>query len=383
MGNFQKFDVIYPKSGAWLLLACALAFSGCKKEEDAPPPLPRVVTGSPSVQDVPVWQEWIASVTGVVNASILPQVSGYVLSQDYKNGVFVKKGDLLFSIDPAIFKAQLAQAQARMDQAKAQWKQADYDQNLYKPLAAENVVSKQKYEDALLSSQAALADIAAAEAAVSQATLNLSYTKLVSPIDGIAGIATVQVGDLVSPSGKVMTQVSSMNPIQIDFAVTQREWLQNSKVIKPGAEVTIMLSDRETYPAKAVVSSIGREFAYDTGTIGVQATVENGKSILRPGMFVRVKALVDTIEKALVVPQKAIYSTQGRFFVVVVGEDSKAEVVPVSTGPTVGINQVIVPVEANTVNEQSLVVVDGVQEAMMAASRGLHVKEMDSEKSKQ
>lgn len=394
MGGFSEFIAIRPKPGACALFACTVFFlfvvSGCKKEEAAPPPPPSVVTAVPLVQDVPVWQEWIGSLTGVVNASILPQVSGYVQSQDYQDGASVNKGQVLFRIDPSIYKDQLGQAQARLAEAQAQWKQADYNRNLYKPLAAENVVSKQKYEDAVLSAQSAQADILAAEAAVSLAARNLSYTTVVSPVDGVASIAAVQVGDLVSPSGKVMTTVSSIDPIRIDFAVTEREWLERSGkgeqgeqgggVLEPGNELTVILSDGMVYPLKASVTAVGRAFASDTGTLSVQATVANEKSLLRPGMFVRVKSLAGMKKNALTVPQKAIFSTQGRFFVVVAGEGGRAEAVPVLAGPVQGINQVVEPVVSGALTPQSRVVIDGVQDAMMAASRGGVLLESGAEK---
>ncbi|MEG1740657.1 MAG: efflux RND transporter periplasmic adaptor subunit [Akkermansia sp.] len=373
MASLFSCEIFSSKARVCAFVVGALLLVGCKpaSKEVAQPAVVSVT--HPVLADVPIWREWIGTLTGMVNASILPQISGYVQSQNYDNGAFVKKGDVLFRIDQTLFLDEVDGAAAKLAEAKAQWQQAEYNKNLYKPLSADNVVSKQQYENAVLSAQASQANILAAQANLSLAQRNLNYTVVTSPIDGIAGIASVQVGDLVSPSGKVLSEVSSVNPIRIDFAVTQKQWLEQEGTkngIRQGAQVDLIFSNGSIYPHPAKVIAIDRAFDLSTGTIMIQAQVDNAELLLRPGMFVRVRALMSMDKNVLTVPQKAIYSTQGRFFVVIINENNKPEMVPVEAGAMEKGSQVIRAIIPNSVTVDSRVVVDGIQQAMMDSARG-------------
>lgn len=374
MGDFFKFGICGVKLGFCVMSSSIFLLSSCDPGEknQSPPALVSVV--HPQLADVPVWRAWIGTLTGTVNASILSQVEGYVKSQDYANGASVKRGDVLFRIDDSLFRDTLDQATAKLAEAKAQWQQAEYNKNLYKPLAAENVVSKQQYENAVLSSQAAQASILAAQAEVDLAQRNVDYTVIVSPIDGIAGIATVQVGDLVSPSAKVLTTVSSVSPIFLNFAVTEKEWFLghtgSDKGIQQGSKVDIIMPNEVKYPKQAEVVAIDRAFDSSTGTVLVQAQVSNDNLLLRPGMSVQVRALIDTQRDVLIVPQKAIYSTQGRFFIVTLDASNKPHMIPVTTGASLGDQIAIKALVPNTVSVDSRVVVSGLLQAIRDSAKG-------------
>lgn len=325
--------------------------------------------------DAPVLREWVGHLTGTVNASILPQISGYLKSQDYNNGALVKKGDVLFRIDEQPFHDQVLQAEARLAEAKAQLQKQEYDKNIYAPLAAKDIVSKQKYEDTALAAEAAKATLLASQAALSLAQQNLSYTVITSPIDGVAGIAAVQQGDLVSPEGKAMAEVSSINPVRLNFSVTQKEWLEQAggqgdkqQGIMNGSELEVILPNGKTYPHKAHVVAIDRAFNPTTGTIQVQADLPNEQSLLRPGMFVRARARIGEEQHALTVPAQAVISMQGHFFIVTLNEQNKPHIIPVNVGEIVGNRQVIIPLVPDSISLNSRVVVEGTQQAMIAAT---------------
>lgn len=322
--------------------------------------------------DIPVMGSWVGHLDGVNNSSILPQVTGYLQSQDYANGAIVKKGEALFRIDNSTFKDQAARAGATLEQARAQLQQLNYDMEIYKPLAAENAISKQKYEDTRLSAAAAEAQVQQATAALALAEKNLSYTVLYAPFDGIAGISKANIGDLVSPEGGALTVVSSLNPIRVNFAVTQQEWIQQAgkngnEGIRMGSKLDITLKDGAKYPEQATVVAIDRAFNPQTGTIRVQANLPNADYLLRPGMFIMATAQLATVKNALTVPAKAILSTQGRFFVLTLDDRNHPSIIPVQAGTQIGERQQVIPLMPDSLTPQSKVVVDGVLQAEMAS----------------
>lgn len=385
----------FPRIGfkSFFPLACILGIlCSCQPEKPKENIPYSVEAARPTEMNVPILQEWVGHLTGTVNASILPQISGYLKSQDYQNGAMVKKGDILFHIDDQSFRDQVRQAEARLSEAKAQLQQQEYDKNIYAPLAAKDIVSKQKYEDTALAVEAAKASLLASQAALSLAQQNLAYTVITSPIDGVAGIATVQQGDLVSPEGKSMTEVSSINPIRLNFSVSQEQWLKQTgnqgtqKAGQPGitngSELEVILSEGKTYPHQARVVAIDSAFNPTTGTIRIQANLPNEDSLLRPGMFVRVRARIGEEQHALTVPVQAIISMQGRFFIVTVDDRNKPHMIPIKVGGKIGNRQVVIPIVPNSVTTDSQVVVEGVQQAMIAAAEGtttLMVKPYDPE----
>lgn len=358
-------------ASAVLLSLFCLLFSGCKKTERREPETPTLTYEHPVTMNIPVMGSWVGHLDGVNNASILPQVTGYLQTQNYANGAIVKKGEVLFRIDDSTFKDQAARAKAALEQARAQLQQLNYDMQIYKPLAAENAISKQKYEDTRLSATAAEAQVQQATAVLALAEKNLSYTVLYSPFDGIAGISKANIGDLVSPEGGALAVVSSLNPIRVNFAVTQQEWIQQAgkngdEGIRMGSKLDITLKDGTKYPRQATVVSIDRAFNPQTGTIRVQANLPNEDYLLRPGMFIIATAQLATVRNALTVPAKAILSTQGRFFVITLDDSSHPSIIPVQAGTQVGERQQVIPLKPDSLIPQSKVVVDGLLQAEMA-----------------
>jgi membrane fusion protein (multidrug efflux system) len=300
---------------------------------------------------------------GLVNAQIRPQVTGYLLRQNYKDGSFVKKGQLMFEIDPRTFQAaldqakgQLANAEQQLAQAEANQVKAQLDVNRYVPLAKEQAVTQQDLDNAVQANRAAQAQVRAAKgqidaakAQVDAAQLNLSFTKVVSLIDGIAGIAQAQIGDLVGPAS-LLTTVSTVDPIKVYFPVSERGYLdyvkENPDAAKRAAQETqlaleLLLADGTLYSHKGRFSLADREVDVKTGTLRLQGLFPNPGNILRPGQFARVRAITTTKKGALLVPQRAVTEMQGSYQVAVVGNDNKVSIRPVKVGERVGTEWII------------------------------------------
>jgi membrane fusion protein (multidrug efflux system) len=314
-------------------------------------------------RDVPIPKEWVGTLDGLVNAQIRPQVMGYLLRQNYKDGSFVKKGQLMFEIDPRTFQAaldqakgQLANAEQQLAQAEANQVKAQLDVNRYVPLAKEQAVTQQDLDNAVQANRAAQAQVRAAKgqidaakAQVDAAQLNLSFTKVVSLIDGIAGIAQAQIGDLVGPAS-LLTTVSTVDPIKVYFPVSERGYLdyvkENPDAAKRAAQETqlaleLLLADGTLYSHKGRFSLADREVDVKTGTLRLQGLFPNPGNILRPGQFARVRAITTTKKGALLVPQRAVTEMQGSYQVAVVGNDNKVSIRPVKVGERVGTEWII------------------------------------------
>ena len=299
---------------------------------------------TPVVQsDVPILSEWIGTLDGSVNAEIRPKVEGYLLREFYKEGQFVRAKDPLFEIDPRQFRAALEQAQAALARTQAQLAKATKDVERFTPLAAQRAISQQELDNALVAERDARAAVASAEAAVEQADLNLGWTKVVSPIDGIVGIAKAQVGDLVSPQ-TVMAAVSTVDPIRVSYGITEREYMRFAQLInrpnyattERGPALALILDDGSTYghPGKAVL--VDRDVDVKTGTMTIKGFFPNPGNILRPGQYAKVRAALNVKTAALLVPQRAVAELQGGFRVGVVGEDGKVDIRTVEPGERVG-----------------------------------------------
>lgn len=328
---------------SFLLLA---VLSGCSKEKvvasSAPP---EVEVASVAQQDVPTYTECIASLDGYVNAQIQPQVTGYLLKQSYREGTAVHKGDVLFEIDPRPFEAALAQTQGKLAEADAQLGKTKLDVARDTPLAKQSAIPQAQLDNDIQANQAAEAQVAAAKAQVEQANLNLSFTKVRSLIDGIAGLAKGQIGDLVGPT-TVLTTVSEVDPIKAYFAISEQEYLRFAERINTVARgqrlpsgqriLELILSDGSVYPGKGWVVLADRQVDEKTGTIRLAGAFDNPRDTLRPGMFGRVRAITGVSKGALLVPQRAVVETQGTYSVVVVGADNKASIRPVKTGERIG-----------------------------------------------
>ena len=297
---------------------------------------------TPVVQkDVPVYKEWIGTTEGNVNAEIRPKVDGYLLRRVYNEGSLVRQGDLLFEIDPRQLQAQLEQAQADLGQFQAQLAKAQQDVARFRPLVSDKAISQQELDNALSAERAAKAAADSRAAAVHQARLNLSWTRVVSPISGIAGAAQQQVGNLVSPT-TVLTTVSQCDPIRVQYPLSEQEYLklQEETQKNPGAaranNLELVLTDGTTFPQKGRILFEGRQVDVKTGTITSVAAFPNPGNLLRPGQYAKIRAVTEVKKGAILVPQRAVNELQGAFQVAVVGSDDKAEIRTVKPSDRIG-----------------------------------------------
>ncbi|MEA5113683.1 MAG: efflux RND transporter periplasmic adaptor subunit [Geobacteraceae bacterium] len=325
------------------LLFCSVA--GCKKKEAAAPPPPVVEVVAVVQQDVPFYMEWVASTDGSVNANIRPQVDGYLISQNYTEGDVVRKGQVLFRIDPRVFQTNLDQARGQLAQQEARWATAKANLKRVKPLAAQNAVSQKDLDDATGTEQSTHAAVIAARAEVEKARLNLEFTRVTSLITGVAGIAKAQIGDLVGPNhGAELTTVSTVDPIRVYVPISEQQYLkamENRKNKADKTELELILADGRTFPHKGKISFADRQIDPKTGTIKVATLFPNPGNLLRPGQFAKVRARMGIERNALLVPQRAVTEMQGKLLVAVVGPDNKVSIRPVETGQRVGSLQVV------------------------------------------
>lgn len=321
-----------------VLLVVAGAVTACKKTEAAKTaaPPPGVVVVTAVQQDQPVVREWIGTTEGDVNAEIRPKVDGYLLRRAYVEGSFVRQGDLLFEVDARQTQAELQRVRANLAQAEAAMAKANRDVARYEPLAKERAISQQELDNARSAQEAAQANVGAARAAVEQARLNSSWTRVTAPISGIAGIALAQVGNLVSPQ-TVLTTVSRVHPIRVAFPMSEQEYLhfQTDPAMR-SAELELVLSDGTMHPHKGRITVSGRDINVKTGTIQVVGLFPNPGNVLRPGQFAKVRAVTEVRRGAILVPQRAVNELQGIYQVAVVGADNVAVVRPVKLGARIG-----------------------------------------------
>jgi RND family efflux transporter MFP subunit len=328
-----------------VLLLNALGCSNSDVRAAAPPP-PPVVEVAPVIQkDVPVQGEWVGTLEGYVNAQIQPQVSGYLIRQDYHEGAFVKKGQLLFEIDPRPFQAVLDQAKGQLAQAEAQMANADQNVKRDVPEAEAHAIPQSQLDTDTQSLRGAKAAVETGQASVEQAELNLGYTRVVSLIDGIAGINTVQVGNLVGPS-TVLTAVSQLSPIKVYFPISEQEYLRMADGGGPGSvdwlthasriPLRLTLADGSVYPHPGRIVFADRQVNTQTGTIQIVGEFPNSRNLLRPGQYARVQAPTGNIAGALLIPQAAVSQQQGSNQVTVIGADNRAQLRSVQVGPRVG-----------------------------------------------
>ncbi len=344
------------KRGRWVVGALAalavVSYAGCGKKAVSAPPRPSpVVEVAPVVQkDVPVYGNWVGTLEGYVNARISPQVSGYLIRQDYREGGLVEKDQVLFEIDPRPFQATLDQAKAQLAEAQAQLAKATLDVNRDIPEARAHAIPQSQLDNDRQAQLAAQALVQADQAAVEQASLNLGYTKVRSLVPGIAGITTVQVGNLVGPS-TVLTSVSQVNPIKVYFPISEQEYLRIAGKVAPGTvdflshadpiALQLILSDGSNYPYRGRILFAGREVDPATGTIQIVGEFPNRRGVLRPGQYARVRALTEVLKGALLVPQRAVTQLQGTYQVAVVGAGNQVEIRTVQVGQTVGTDWVV------------------------------------------
>ena len=401
-----------------VLLVGSLTLGGCGSAD----PKPQGTMAPPSVQvkaverrDVSLSSEWIASMDGYVNAQIQPHVSGYLIRQNYREGSVVRRGDVLFEIDPRPFqaaldqgraqlqqaqaqlaqaKAQVSQTQAQVVQAQAQLEKAGQDVTRDTPLAEAKAIAQSQMDDdiqakagataAVSAAQAtasaaqaavgaAQAAVSAAQAAVEQSELNLSFTKITSLVDGVAGIAQAQIGDLVSTT-TVLTSVSQVDPIKVYFPISEQDYLRAQTIDSraraasgtplAGISLSLLLADGRLYPHPGKVLWTDRQIDTSTGTMRVAAAFPNPGNILRPGEYGKIRAVTEERHNALLVPQAGVTELQGNFQVAVVNGDNKVEIRPVKVGAQVDGNWVVT--EGVSFGER--VVVGGMQYALPGAT---------------
>jgi membrane fusion protein (multidrug efflux system) len=323
------------------LIVAAAAVTACQKAAPPPTPPPAVVVVAPVVQtDVPNYSEWVGTTAGDINAEIRPQVAGYLLNRMYQEGSFVRKGQLLFQIDPRQFQAQVEQAHANVGQGEAQLNKAKKDVARYGPLAAQHAVSQQELDNAIAAEQVAQANLEALKAGLDQTHLSLEWTKVLSPIDGIAGASLAQVGNLVNPQS-VLATVSRVDPIRVQFNLSEQEYL-HYREHPTGAsaetinELNLVLSDGSVYPRTGRLIFTDRQVDTKTGTISAVGLFPNPGNLLRPGQYAKVRAETRVDRGAILVPQRAVNEIQGAYQIAVVGDDNKAEVRTVQVGRQVG-----------------------------------------------
>lgn len=352
-----------------ILLLFTAFTAGCSKKETVTAAAPPEVEVATVVQqDVPLYSEYISTLDGYVNAQIQPQVTGYLTKQNYQEGMVVSKGQVLFEIDPRPFEAALQQARGQVAEAEAQLGKTRLDVARDTPLAKENAIPQAQLDNDIQANEAAHAMVLGAKAQLEQAQLNLDFTKVRSLVDGVAGLAKGQIGDLVGPT-TILTTVSQVNPIKAYFAISEQEYLKFAKRISAVSEgrrpagkqkiLELVLSDGSAYPQKGWVEVADRQVDVKTGTIRIAGAFENPGGILRPGMFGRVRAVTGMDNGALLVPQRAVVETQGTYSVVVVGTDNKASIRPVKTGQRVGRMWVI----REGVKSGEQVIAEGIQKA--------------------
>ncbi|MGA2030411.1 MAG: efflux RND transporter periplasmic adaptor subunit, partial [Verrucomicrobiota bacterium] len=328
-----------------------------------PPPAVQVITLAPT--NVPIFEEWIGTLDGFVNAQIRAQVTGYLLSKNYAEGSEVKKGDLLFQIDPRPFQAALDQANATLAQDNAKADKAELDVKRYTPLAQEQAISQEQLVDAVQANLAADAQVKADEATVKNAQLNLGFTNITSPIDGLAGTALAQIGDLVGQPGNVLTTVSTIDPIKVYFQVSEQSYMsfwKNFILSKSAIEdspLQLILSDSSVYPGKGKFFYADREINANTGTLQIFGLFPNTDFLLRPGQYGRVRAQTQTMANVLLVPQRAVMELQGTYQVMVVDQANTAHIQSVEVGQQVGSNWII----QGGLKSGDRVIVEGTQKA--------------------
>jgi len=328
------------------LLICGLFIASCsKKPAQTGPPPPEVLVTTVTPQDVPRVLERVATLDGFINANINAQVQGYVISRDYQEGSVVKKGDLLFQIDPRPFEAALAQARGTLAKDKANQVKADADEKRAMDLFNKKVISDQERDTATAAADSTRANVEADEAAVKQAEINLGYTKITAPIDGVTGFANNQVGDLVGPSTGPLTTMSQIDPIKAvvtagegpftDFVSRHPDATERNAYIK-SLEFDLILGNGEVYPKKGKFYALDRNLDTKTGSIRYYVTFPNPGNILRPGQFGKVRFVADIKKGAMVIPQEAVNELQGGYQVAVVGNDNKVSIRPVKMGERIG-----------------------------------------------
>lgn len=349
-----------------MALVSAGSLYGCDRQSSqppAPPPPPDVVVSDVTQRDVPIYVEWVGTTDGNINAQIRARVNGYLQSRDYNEGTAVRAGDLMFAIDPRPYQAALDQAKGELGRAEAQLTKTAQDVSRYTPLAAQGAISQQELDNAVQANRSARAAVESARATVEKARLDLDWTQIRAPIDGVAGLSVAQIGDLISES-TVLTTVSQIDPIKAAFPISEQEYLRyadriqlNNGQLKPreGA-LELILADGRVYPQRGTATVANRQVDIKTGTMMIVGLFPNPNGLIRPGQYAKVRATVETKSAAILVPQLAVQEVQGVKQVAVVGSDNKVSIRTIT---------------GNTRVDKSLIVEDGLKPGEKVVVEGL------------
>lgn len=326
------------------LVLCVLPslLASCADPPPPPPaPPPEVVVGEVVQRDVPIFAEWVGTTDGNTNAQIRARVSGYLQEQKYTEGTLVRAGDLLFQIDPRPYRAALDEARGQLGRAEALRTKTQQDVVRYEPLAAEGAVSQEELDNAIQAARGARAEVDTARATLEKAQLDLDWTSITSPIDGIAGISVAQIGDLID-AATVLTTVSQVNPIKVMFPISERDYLRFAERINisgnaslPNPNLELILADGRVHGERGTFSVANRQVDVLTGTMSIVALFPNPGNLLRPGLYAKVRATLETKMAALLVPQRAVQEIQGTYQLAVVGAGDKVEMRSVTPGARV------------------------------------------------
>jgi membrane fusion protein, multidrug efflux system len=343
-GNSQFKHSPGMRNRAIVVLSAALLLVGCKKPPPPPQPM-EVQVITVTTRDVPIYQQWIGTLDGYPNAQIRAQVTGYLIRQDYAEGSYVHEGDLLFEIDPRPFQAVLDQAMAKLAEDKAQKGKTELDVKRFTPLAREKAVSQETLDDAIQANLGAAASIEADQAAIETAKLNLGFCRITSPVDGIAGTAQAQIGNLVGPGTATLTTVSTVDPIRDYFNISEdtyltfyHQWTNAAQRMEyvDKMKLQLILSDGSTYPLPGKWLFTDRQIDITTGTIQIAATFPNPNRFLRPGQFGTVRAETEIRHNAILIPQRAVTELQGTYQVVIVDNTNAVHNRNVDVGAQIG-----------------------------------------------
>lgn len=325
-----------------LLIGLALAACGKKTETVVLPPA-KVNVVKAIQNDVPLYEDFVAQVYGESDVDIRSRVEGWVTSVNFKEGSAVKKGDLLYVIDDIQYKTRVDREASDLASAKTEMIRAQSELNRVKPLAEMNALSKQDLDNSTAGYEAAVAKVKASEASLQNAKIELGYTRVYAPFHGVVGISNVRVGDYASRAGatSVLTTISSISGVRVRFQISEREYLRIAQMTQEELSsarknVQLILADGSLYPQKGEVNFADREIDPKTGTLTIEATFPNPKGLLRPGLFVKTRVLLNTIPNAVLVPQRAVFQLQSLAQVFTVTDSSTLKVTIVETGPKIG-----------------------------------------------
>lgn len=336
-------------------------------------PLYAVQVAHPKVGAVEQWREWVGRLDADITAGVMPRVEGYVEERFFANGQTVQKGDKLYQLDDTLYVEALNEALQQEAEAAANAREAQQNVDYYRPLVEQGGVSRQMFTEAERKAEAAAAALAAARAAVAQARSDLAYCTLYSPLSGIAGFARADVGSYVSPSSGEMVTISKVNPMRVEFSISEQDWLEQggeTGCLRPGAEVELMLPTGVMYAHKARITGVDNEVSTQMGTLMLDAEVPNDGVLLRPGMYVTVRAMVGREDGQLLVPPEAVVALQGKNFLLVLEEENKITPVFVLTGV---MQDGLIAVRGD-VTPQMQIVISGTQQALMAADGRARLK---------